>query len=246
MPAIRIASSNVFWFQGRPFPPDSPGEPQPPILKGLAEIWRKLNPHLLCLQEVQSRSAFSAVREELGMSGSWCPGAELPQYGTAVLWRRGALRADWRDAAPAPQRAWQIAALPRRGGGEVLVANCHLPSNRQLSDAAAAVRRIEEISTVLAQERKPDLVLGDFNEQPGGPLGEFLTKEGYVDVAVQTDRQTLGTTPKARRGDQIWVATGLLDRIRGYGVIPEGEMRTEVPGKQHLSDHFPLWADLEI
>jgi endonuclease/exonuclease/phosphatase family metal-dependent hydrolase len=102
------------------------------------------------------------------------------------------------------------------------------------------------MSTVLGQERKPDVILGDFNEQPGGPLGDFLKDSGYADAAVLTGRQTLGTTPKSRRGDQIWVTSELIDQVRDYGVIPEAHMRTDLPGKEHLSDHFPLWVDLAI
>ncbi len=246
MHTIRIAGNNLFWLQGSPFLPEAPGAPQPGILEGLADLWQDLAPDILCLQEVQSHQAFDAVRNATGMSGAWCPGAELPQYGGAILWRSGRLLADSRSADPAPQRVWQIAAVPRPAGGELRVANCHLPSNRQLGAEAAAARRAEELSGLLTTGRRPEVVLGDFNEQPGGPLADFLIGKGYVDAAALAGGGGQSTTVGGGRGDQIWVAEEFADRIRGYGVISEERMRAGVPGREHLSDHFPLWVDLEI
>ena len=246
MKPLRIAGSNCFWFQGRPFAPDRPGDPEPGILSRLAAVYRRLEPDLLCVQEVQSESAFQALSGAVGMPGSWCPGAELDQYGAAVLWRPGSawrLAADSRSADAAPQRAWQIAELPAAGGEPLRVANVHLPSSRQLSEEAAARRRVEEMSAVLA--RGPDVVLGDFNEQPVGPLGDFLTGRGYFDAAVLAGKSDLGTTPKNRRGDQIWLAGGRAEGLAGYGVASGAEMAAGLPGKEHLSDHFPLWIDME-
>jgi len=243
---LRIASSNCFWFQGRPFAPDRPGEPVPGILGPLAGLYRRLEPGLLCIQEVQSAAAFGAVSGAAGMAGSWCPGAELVQYGAAVLWSAGSawrLAADSRRAAPPPQRVWQVVELPAAGGA-LRVANVHLPSSRQLSEETAERRRREEMGAVLTHGA--DIVLGDFNEQPGGPLGEFLAGRGYFDAAALTGRAHLGTTPKGRRGDQIWVAERLRERVAGYGAVPGAEMRSDLPGKDYLSDHFPVWVDLDM
>jgi endonuclease/exonuclease/phosphatase family metal-dependent hydrolase len=149
-------------------------------------------------------------------------------------------------AGGSPQRAWQVVEVPRAAGGELLVANVHLPSNRQLGDEAAARKRIAELVEILDCGSRPEVMLGDLNEQPGGPLGAFLRESGYRDVAVLTASEGIGTTPKNRRGDQIWVAEPLSAAVAGYGAVAEEEMRTEIPGKEHLSDHFPLWIDLAV
>jgi endonuclease/exonuclease/phosphatase family metal-dependent hydrolase len=245
MSITRIASSNCFWFQGRPFTPDVPAEPHPDVIRALAETYRQLAPDLLCIQEVQNREAFDLLSEILEMQGNWCPGSELRQYGGAALWKSGRLEADSGTALAPPQRVWQIIEL-QTSNGNLHVANCHLPSSRQLSEEAAAKERIRETGNVLEHDPAPDVILGDFNEQPGGDLGEFLTERGYLDAAVHTGNEHLGTTPKGRRGDQIWIASDLAKRVCGYGVVPEAKLRTNIAGKQHLSDHFPLWVDVEL
>jgi endonuclease/exonuclease/phosphatase family metal-dependent hydrolase len=136
--------------------------------------------------------------------------------------------------------------LPLADGGECLVANGHLPSSRQLPEEEAAARRIEELGAALTGRDRPQVVLGDFNEPPGGALGAFLRRQGYRDAAVETGNEARGTTPGGKRGDQIWVCETLAARISGYGVLSESRMRAEHLGKQHLSDHFPLWVDLDL
>jgi len=239
----RIASHNVFWFQGRPFAPDSPGAPEPRILGALAALHRGLGADLLCLQEIQNEVAFRQAADALGMDGAYSPGGAMPQYGAAAFWRWGRLLADSGGAAVRPQRVWQLLEIPA-GAGRLAVANCHLPSSRHIPEEEAAACRISELGTVLAGARRPDVILGDFNEQPGGGLGRFLSTQGYLDAAVLTGRQGLGTTPGGNRGDQIWVRRELAAAVTGYGVISEPEMRAALPGKQHLSDHFPLWVDI--
>jgi endonuclease/exonuclease/phosphatase family metal-dependent hydrolase len=239
----RIVSHNVFWFQGRPFAPDQPGAPDPRIFEALAALHRRLGADLLCLQEIQTRAAFRLTLSALGMDGAYTPGRATPQYGAASLWKSGRLLTDSGAASPPPQRVWQLAEIPA-GAGTLAVANCHLPSSRHIPEEEAAACRISELETVLAGERRPDVILGDFNEQPGGGLGHFLPASGYLDAAILTGRQGLGTTPAGNRGDQIWVRRELSAAVAGYGVVPEPEMRTELPGKQHLSDHFPLWVDV--
>jgi endonuclease/exonuclease/phosphatase (EEP) superfamily protein YafD len=238
----RIVSHNVFWFQGRPFAPDTPGASEPRILAALAALHRRLNPDLLCLQEIQGQAAFRLTLAALGLEGAYSPGGALPQYGAASFWRSGRLLADSGREAPRPQRVWQLAEVS--AGGRLAVANCHLPSSRHIPEEEAAKCRITEVGTVLSGPRRPDVILGDFNEQPGGGLGRFLSAQGYLDAAVLTGRQGLGTTPGGNRGDQIWVRRELAPAVTGYGVTGEPEMRTELPGKQHLSDHFPLWLDV--
>jgi endonuclease/exonuclease/phosphatase family metal-dependent hydrolase len=239
----RIASHNVFWFQGRPFAPDTPGAPEPRILEALAALHRRLGADLVCFQEIQDEACFRLTRAALGMDGAYTRGSATPQYGAAAFWKTGRLLADSGAAPNPPQRVWQLAEIPA-GTGSLAVANCHLPSSRHIPEEEAAKCRIAELDSLMTGSRRPDVILGDFNEQPGGGLGRFLAGSGYLDAAVLNGRQDLGTTPGSGRGDQIWVRRELASAVTGYGVAAEPEMRTELAGKEHLSDHFPLWVDI--
>lgn len=234
---------NAFWFQGRPYAPDRPGGAVPEILARLVQVYRRLEPDVLCLQEIQSEGVFQGLREQMEMPGAYCPGGALPQYGGAVLWREGELLSDWRGGDDPPERMWQIVEAPF-AGGVVRVANVHLPSSRHLGEERAAGRRLEEMETVASHGPAPDMIVGDFNEQPGGPLGKLLAAHGYEDAAVLAGRTHIGTTPGNRRNDQIWVIQRFWDSVADYGATPNDEMVADVPGKEHLSDHFPVWIEL--
>lgn len=247
---LRIVSHNVYWFQGRPFEGTNPGAPDNAIFDALIAVYRKLNADLLCLQEVQDATAHRRVEAALGLRGRHTPGVELPPYGTAWYAARGRDAGDCSAAQKPPQRAWQHAALTLTDGSEVLVANCHLPSSRQVSEAEAARLRVEELRAAIGsgESRKPHVVLGDFNEVPGGGVGAFLEAQGFCDVAAATGQGGTGTVPRGKRGDQIWVRGDLAGKIAGYGVWPGERLRAEhlKIGKDYLSDHFPLWVDLAL
>lgn len=244
MRRLRIVCHNAFWFQGSPYAPAEPGEPVPDVLGALVQIYGRLEPQALCLQEIQGDGVFARLCARTALSGSYCPGGLLTQYGGAVLWRAGRLAADCRGSEDPPERMWQIAEVPD-GDGAVLIANVHLPSSRHLGEETAARRRIEEMAAVVEHDPAPDIVLGDLNEQPGGPLGGFLAERGYEDAAVLTGRTHVGTTPNGRRNDQIWVARARWNAVVDYGVVPNEEMTAHIPRKDYLSDHFPVWIDLD-
>ena len=241
MRPLRIVCHNVFWFQGRPFASDRPDGAAPEILEPLVHLYHRLAPDALCLQEIQSRAVFEGLGERLGMTGAYCPGGTLAQYGGVVFWTSGGRVTDSRSLADPPERMWQIVDI-----GAVRVANVHLPSSRHLGEGRAADRRLEEVRQVVDRDRRPDVVVGDFNEQPGGPLGKLLTDRGYRDAAALTGRTHIATTPAGRRNDQIWVIERRSDAVTDYGAVPDKEMRTDAPGKEHLSDHFPVWIELAV
>ena len=72
---------------------------------------------------------------------------------------------------------------------------------------------------------------------------EYVAR-GYLDAAELAGQAELGTTVHGHRQDQIWVLQTVQDKLLGYGVILESAMRTNIPGKKHLSDHFPVWVEL--
>ncbi len=241
MARLRILCHNVFWFQGVPFSPDTPGEPEAEVLQALMDLYRQLEPDVLCLQEVQGEGVFHRLGASLGMAGAYCAGGQLGQYGGATLWRCGTALGDSQQAGP--QRMWQMAAVSGEGGQGVTVCNVHLPSARQVGKTAAARQRVEELAG--AVRTRPQVVVGDFNEAPGGGVSDFMTGQGYVNAAVLMDQAHSPTSLGGKRGDQIWVHESCRERVTGYGVLPEEDLATSIEGKTHLSDHLPLWVDLD-
>lgn len=247
---LRIVSHNVYWFQGHPFGGKNPGAPNDAIFGALIAVYRELNADLLCLQEVQDAAAHRRVQKTLNRAGWHTPGAQLPQYGTAAYAKIGRNAGDSLSAPARPQRAWQRIGVAMAGRKELLVANCHLPSSAQVSETEAKRLRVEELRAAIGtdEDRKPHVVLGDFNEVPGGGVSDFLEEQEYRDVAVATGQGAVGTVPRGKRGDQIWIHENLVGKIAGYGVWPGERLRAEHLGigKEYLSDHFPLWVDLDL
>ncbi len=243
MKPFTILSHNAFWFQGAPFLTDKPPEPDLEILRQLCAIYRKLSPNVICLQEIQSQEAFERVSEELGMPGCYCPGKELPQYGGAVFWHpdRGRHIQSSSGSPARTQRMWQIVEVHgthccRR------ICNVHLPSGRQLGPERAAAQRISELQeSIRSCETEPDVIVGDFNEQPGGPASEYVGSQGYVDSAVLSDRAGVPTIGE-RRGDYIWIKKHIRNCFLDYDVAGQQDLACSNPGKQYLSDHLPLWV----
>jgi endonuclease/exonuclease/phosphatase family metal-dependent hydrolase len=242
---LTIVSHNAFWFQGHPFETDAPQDPVPGIVEGLVTLYRSKNPDVICLQEIQSEYAFRRVREALGMAGAYCPGGHYSQYGGATLWRRGRVVVDIRSVSPLPQRMWQITSVARHGTGPLTIANIHLASARHLGEGGAAPSRIQDLEQMLTQKTRPIVVAGDFNEAPDGGVSEYLSSQGYVDTAPLTDHPDISTGINKARSDQIWIQEDAQDQVREFGIFARETLQTDLPGKELLSDHQPLWVKLE-
>jgi endonuclease/exonuclease/phosphatase family metal-dependent hydrolase len=244
MSELRIVSHNAFWFQGAPFGTDRPGSPDPAILAALVEIYRRLRPDVLALQEIQDECTFERLAAALAISGRYCPGGQLAQYGGAIFWRAGSFVADWRSSAVTPRRMWQMVQL-RAASSTVRICNMHLPSSRQLGKEVAARARATELLAVLDGTGAPAVVMGDFNEAPGGPVGACFTARGYLDAAVVAGFGDRSTSLGGGRGDQIWIHGSLRGRLAEYGVVEKRVLKPAGRGKESLSDHFPLWVTLK-
>lgn len=245
MNQMRIVSHNVFWFQGHPFATDRPGAADAHILDSLCALYRSLSPAVLCLQEIQDQATFLAVQARLEMDGAYCPGGHLPQYGGAVFWRTdGRCIADSRTAGSPIQRMWQLVEA-RAGDLRIRVCNVHLPSNRQLGPEASGPRRVEDLrSAIETTSGPPDILAGDLNELPGGPVGQYAAACGYADAAVLTRREALPTNLAGSRGDWILIRRDLAHALTDYHAVPAADVELERESKTHLSDHLPLWVTL--
>jgi len=239
MAPMRIVTHNAFWFQAAPFATDRPGPADPTVLAALVELYRDLRPDVLAVQEVQDEPTFAALSGALGLSGAYCPGGELVQYGGAIFGGADGSVADWRTTPVTPQRMWQT--LSADG---IAVCNVHLPSSRQLGAAAAAERRLVELRAALTALADGGVIVGDLNEPPGGPVTDLLSSAGYVDAAVEADLADTPTALGGGRGDQIWVHESLAGHLAACGVVPRDRLADVPPGKDCLSDHFPVWVEL--
>ena len=243
MAALTIVCHNVFWLQGRPHDNANPGAPNPPILAGLALLYRALDPDVLCVQEIQSHDAFAALADALDMDGEYVAGAEHAQYGGAILHRRG-MSADFSaDPMPNVQRFRHVARLGH-GDTTISIGNVHLPSGRQVGPERAAELRVAELRDMVNTLGAPDVVAGDLNERPGGLVGDLLTGLGYRDAAVLAGQANVSTNFGDGRGDYVWLHERVAERFVDYRVVPAEELATDAPGKNHQSDHLPVVVGL--
>ena len=248
MKEFNILSHNVFWFQGFPSPVDRPPELDVEVLRLLCAMYQDLNPDVICLQEIQSEHVFREVCRHLGMTGFYCEGKESSKYGGAIFWHphRGRQILDSRAIKARTQRMWQIAEVI--GTNACLrICNVHLPSGSELGLEQAATQRLVEIKeSVRSVETGPDIILGDFNEAPPGPVSNFLNDSDYVDSAVLTDSTHCPTHIRGGRGDIIWVKKKLKKTICHYNVVKIQDFECSDGGKQYLSDHLPLRITVDM
>lgn len=245
--SLRILSHNAFWFEGAPFESDNPGDPNGDIVAALAGIYRKIEPDFICLQEIQSQKAFETLSVKMGLSGSYCQGGTYPQYGGAVLWQNVAPPV--RDSAglgAAAQRMWQIFEVKLSRGRNIHVCNIHLSSGRQLGREMGARQRLTELAEVVQHKRPPDIIIGDFNEMPGGPVNEYMKEKKYMDAAVLTQQESVPTNLGGGRGDYIWVRADLRGSVVEYAVLPRAECCYSRGEIEYVSDHLPLWVTLDL
>ena len=130
------------------------------------------------------------------------------------------------------QRGAAMARLSVRGR-EFLAVGTHL----SLWDDERA-EQAELLSAEIPAEL-PVLLGGDLNEVPGGPVSKTFGVR-WRDVAVATGNgkaATYSTVHAHQRLDYLWVEP--LVTVRDYRVI-------DTPDSRRASDHFPIWAELEL
>ena len=140
---------------------------------------------------------------------------------------------------------WQIVEV-NAGDRCLQICNIHLPSGRQLGPAGAASKRTTELQEAIESCLvKLDIVAGDFNEQPGGPVSRCMESHDYADSAMLSGRDGVPTNIGQGRGDYIWVKRSMSTRLLEYDVATRECLAREDAGEQYLSDHLPLWIALE-
>lgn len=197
----------------------------------LVEVIRDADPDVLGLQEpprgVHGRRRLAEVADRTGLRVLVAHG---PSRTTALLLRRGTPV----DAARGQALPWRPGQVPRgycvaRTGG-VTLAVVHLPLG-----ARERLAHLDRVLLDLVTEPGPYLVMGDLNEEPGGPTWARLTS-GLVD-AVGSPVPTFTARRPRRRLDAVLVSPGL--RVTGSVVRRDDVTR-------RASDHLPVVVDLDV
>jgi endonuclease/exonuclease/phosphatase family metal-dependent hydrolase len=197
----------------------------------LAEVVRRLDPDVMCVQEAPKylrwRARTAALARECGLfylTGGGTTG------GTALL---AHLRVDVvrsAERALSRQFGWPdrgvAAAVVRKSGAELGVASLHLPlpADQRLDHAQRAV------AVLRAGGAEQLFAAGDLNERPGRSAWTWLEQQGMRDLGPGS-----GPTFPARRPDRridgAFATSGV--EVLDYRVV-------DAPGVERASDHRPV------
>lgn len=197
----------------------------------VVEVVRDAAPDVLGLQE-PPRGLHGARRlaELADRTGLRVVLADRRSRTTALLLRRGAPL----DEARAQALPWRPGQVPRgycvarTGGVTVVVVHLPLGSRERLA-------QLDRVLHDVVRMPGPYVVLGDLNEEPGGPTWARLTS-GLVD-AVADPAPTFTARRPRRRLDAVLVSPGL--RVVGSAVRRDDVTR-------RASDHLPVVVDLDL
>ena len=256
---MRIATFNVNGVNGR----------LPRLLEWLSER----QPDIACLQEIKTSDA-TFPREKLQEAGYRCAvHGQRAHHGVAILSRNGEL-VESRRGLPkndADTRARYLeCAVDGLRVASVYVPNGNPVPSENFEYKLAWTHLFIEHAAMLAAERKPTILCGDFNVVPTNAdiynagswrfdavlqpetraLWEKLIAQGWVDVTRHRHPgeriYTFWVNDAAYRRnagfrmDFMLVTPDLVPRIREDGIDAEHR------GRHKPSDHAPVWIDLEL
>jgi endonuclease/exonuclease/phosphatase family metal-dependent hydrolase len=214
-------------------------------LPRLAEVIRKCEPDLVALQEVDNGVPRSASAREaadlgklLGMFGVFGKAMDYQggQYGDAVLSRFPIESSEvhhlpYRDGDKREPRCAVAATVALRDGRKIVFMSTHLDHTHEPSDRLA---QAEELAAIVAKEKLPVILAGDFNCDPGTPPLETLAKE--MDLVTKDEPPTCPADAPKETIDHVFV------KPRGKWKVVE----TRVVEETIASDHRPVMVKLEL
>lgn len=178
-------------------------------LEATARAIEAVQPDVVLLQEVSrgwlvtsSADQLTWLARRLGMQASWGPASADGLWGNAILTRGRPLEVGMtRFRTTRNLRRGAIAVRLATPQGSVWVASTHLDDPRSATDVRLV--QIEELLAFL-QPRRPLVLGGDFNADPGSPEYQRLVEAGLIDAA-STIGATGPTSADQRRIDYVFV-----------------------------------------
>lgn len=244
---MTVLTHNAYWFQGYPSRwGDERVAEVPDVLQALIQLYAAADVDILCLQEVHDKRLAETIARELGMAACFhAPGGLRPDYGGAILMRHPAHFRDCtrHNGHPLHERVHLRAAF-ERDGERFELAVVHLPSNRFAGSLAAGdAARVAELTRILSEPPRPNLVVGDMNCHRDSPPYRLMLQAGYAEAAVLTEDAIALT----RRVDYLWLDNACANRLSCFSALNTGPFcRTDPDGTPwSLSDHPPLSLALQ-
>jgi endonuclease/exonuclease/phosphatase (EEP) superfamily protein YafD len=211
---------------------------------------RDVDPDILCLRELRTPFV-RAFEKQLG--------AKYPQralYPKKVgTWGAGIVSrfplSDVRQYPSTPHRLPILEATAETPGGKVTVICVHLAPPMMVhrksdgfhetlaKNAALRKAQAEHLLHRLSKQANAVVVLGDFNEEPGGDAARTLLAAGFADACGAPSSRCGPTWPGAA---SPWPALWEIDHILGRGVRFSAARVVRGGG----SDHYPVVAELEL
>ena len=153
------------------------------------------------------------------------------------------LSKSWDSAFPRMISCARLRA--RQTGGHLWASVTHLDhvSERARVEAAKMIR------DWASGRREPTVIMGDFNDYPGSEVHRILNKplgpfaDSWQELGKPEDQQSYthhGFTGTPSKGRIDWVLV-----TQEFTVLDVAVVRNHKAGR-YPSDHFPLWADLQL
>ncbi|TPE46443.1 endonuclease [Pontibacter mangrovi] len=223
-------------------PPSRPGEID---LEAIARVIRDQKADLVALQEVDVNTGrsgtvnqASALAELLGMNFYFARAIDFDggKYGVAILSRYplSGMETMSLPETAAPQsedRVLATATVALPDGRMIRFGSMHL----DVSNAANRLQQVQAINQVAAQEKRPFILAGDFNDMPESAAIQELDKL-FTRTCGSNCAPTIPVDAPTRTIDFIAFthASGL--EVVSQQVVPE----------RYASDHLPVVATLQF
>jgi endonuclease/exonuclease/phosphatase family metal-dependent hydrolase len=161
----------------------------------------------------------------------------------------------WGDKYPR-KVTWALLAT-KKGGRQVLVLNTHLTEGKGAKQKNLRLQGAETIHAWLAEHVKPDkkgrvipvIVTGDFNTDAGTKPHDELAEAADLRLRdVWEVASPPGRLPGTYNGFKGLTTKSRIDWVLvgpSVGVLGAGKIEEQVDGRWP-SDHYPVYADLEI
>lgn len=205
-----------------------------------ARVVRRLDPDILCLQEVPRRLCSARrVRRFAAECGLSWPGGHRGGGGTTIFTGpRVAVTTAWHHrlsvAILRRTRGYALARLDPDGGAPIVVASVHL-SLQSGERRAHTVQILKGVQTEAGATSRT-IVAGDLNELGSGSAWQL------IDSRLRLISPTAPTFPSGRPRTMLDVIFASADLT----VLPHAEIDLGEDDLRAASDHRPVWADVLV